>query len=61
MHGFRKGDEHIYITYLPEFKKPLLLLGKGNEGRKIASFNSEEDAEAFCKLLDDWLEIKENK
>ena len=61
MHGFRKGDVQIYITHLPDFKKPVLLLGKGNEVRKIASFNSEKDAKAFCHTLDDWLEIKENE
>ena len=61
MHGFRRGNEIIHITHLPAHKKPVLLIGNDNCCQKIASFNSEEDAEAFCKLLDDWLEIKENE
>lgn len=58
LHGFRRGEETIHITHLPDHKKPVLLIGNGGRYRKIASFDSEEYAEGFCKLLEKWLGIK---
>ncbi len=55
LHGFRRGEETIHITHLPDRKKPVLLIGNGYCAQKIASFDSEEAAEGFCKLLDKWL------
>ncbi len=55
LHGFRRGEETIHITHLSSHKKPVLLIGNGYCFRKIASFDSEEVAEGFCKLLDKWL------
>ena len=55
LHGFRRGEETIHIAHLPNYKKPVLLIGNGYCSQKIASFDSEEYAERFCKLLDKWL------
>lgn len=55
LHGFRRGDEIIHITHLPAHKKPVLLIGNGYAYKKIASFDSEEYAEGFCKMLEKWL------
>ena len=55
MNGYVFGKEHIYITHLPGYKKPVLAVGNGCVIRKIASFNSEEDAEVFCLMLGRWL------
>lgn len=59
LHGFQRIEkdetETIYITHWHRHKKPVLLIGKGNNYHKIASFDSEEDAEAFCKMLEKWL------
>ncbi len=57
LHGFRRGEETIHITHLPNHKKPVLLVGNGACSQKIASFDSEEYAEGFCKLLEKWLGI----
>lgn len=57
LHGFRLGEETIHITHLPRHKKPVLLIGNGYCSQKIASFDSEECAKGFCKLLDKWLGI----
>lgn len=59
MNGFRKGDEIIHITHLTTHKKPVLLIGNGYCCQKIASFDSEEAAEGFCKMLSKWLGIEE--
>lgn len=59
MNGYRKGDEVIYITHIQGYKKPVLAIGNGCVIHKIASFDSEEDAEYFCKLLGRWLGLVE--
>lgn len=58
LHGFRRGEETIHITHLPNCKKPVLLVGNGLCSQKIASFDSEEAAEGFCKLLNKWLMVE---
>jgi hypothetical protein len=58
LHGFRRGEEAIHITHLPNYKKPVLLIGNTNCLRKIASFDNEEAAETFCKMLDKWLMVE---
>lgn len=55
LHGFRCGEETIHITHLPNYKKPVLLIGTKFCSRKIASFDSEEAADSFCKMLEKWL------
>lgn len=55
MNSYRRGDEYVGITHLPGYKKPVLAIGNQNVIRKVASFNSEEDAEVFCLLLNKWL------
>ena len=57
LHGFWRGDETISITHLPRYKKPVLLIGNGLCCQKIASFDSEEYAEGFCKMLERWFGI----
>ncbi len=54
MNGFRRGDEHIYITHFPGLKKPVLAIGNGYIIHKVGSFDSEEDAEGFCEMLNKW-------
>lgn len=61
LHGFRRGDETIHITHLPKYKKPVLLIGNGLCYQKIASFDSEEYAEGFCKMLEKWLGLDKYK
>ena len=56
--GIQRGDEHIYVTHLPTHKKPVLCLGNGCVIQKIASFDSEEYAEEFCKLLLKWFGLE---
>lgn len=57
LHGFKRGEEIIHITHLPNHKKPVLLVGNGLCSQKIASFDSEECAKGFCKMLEKWFEI----
>lgn len=59
LHGFRRGEETIHITHLSNYKKPVLLVGNGGWSVKIASFDSEEYAERFCKILEKWLGISD--
>ena len=54
MNSFRRGDEYIHITHLPGYKKPVLAIGNGGVIRKAASFDSEEDAIEFNKMLNRW-------
>ena len=58
MNGIRRGDEAIYITHFPGLKKPVLAIGNGCVIQKIASFDSEEYAENFCQMLNEWLGLK---
>ena len=55
LHGFRRGEETIYITHFPNYKKPVLAIGNRYVIQKIASFDSEETALGFCKMLEKWL------
>lgn len=59
LHGYRRGNTTIHITHLPGYKKPVLLVGNGLCSQKIASFDSEEYAEGFCRVLDDWLGLSD--
>ena len=58
LHSFRREEETIHITHLPNHKKPVLLIGNGYCSQKIASFDSEECAKGFCEMLDKWLGIE---
>ena len=62
MNGLSRGDEVIYITYIQGYKKPVLAIGNQYVMQKIASFDSEEHAEAFSKMLNRWfgLEVGED-
>ena len=55
MGGYGLGDEHVQITKIPERKKPVLLIGEGNEFRVIGTFRDDECAEEFYGLLGKWL------
>lgn len=59
--GVRKGDVTIWVTRLPKLKKPALAIQVRNVYQKIASFDSEEDAEVFYDLLCRWLNVKEEE
>ena len=52
-----KGEESLWITHLPDLKKPVLLIGGEYAVHKVASFNSEEAAEEFSRLFERWLGI----
>ena len=54
MNGYQRGDEHIYVTHFPGLKKPVLAVGNKYVMQKIASFDSEECAEGFNKMLNKW-------
>ena len=53
--GICRGSEYIYITHIPGLKKPCLCIGNGYVIQKLASFDSEEYAEGFYKMLCEWL------
>lgn len=59
LHGFGRGEEIIHITFLNGHKRPVLLIGNKYMAKKIASFNDEECAKEFVKLLDRWLGLEE--
>lgn len=54
MNTYRRGGEVFGVTKLPRYKKPVLYVGNGYVIRKIASFDSEENAEEFCEMLNRW-------
>ena len=55
MGGYKRGNEAIYITHLPDRKRPCLAIGNGCVIHKIATFDTEEEAEAFYQMLGAWL------
>ena len=57
--GIRRGDQVIFLTHFPNLKKPVLAIGNGCVIEKIASFDSEEEAESFYKMLCEWLGVQE--
>ena len=59
MNGIRKGNEVIYITHLPNHKRPVLAIGNGYAIQKIATFDNEEVAEGFCQMLNTWLGLED--
>ena len=61
MNGIRRGDEVIYITHLQGYKKPVLMIGNKSVIQKIASFDSDEYAEGFSKMLNQWFGIEEKE
>lgn len=55
---YRNWDGYIIqISRLNKFKKPILLVGKGNEATKVASFDSDEAAEKFMKTFEKFVTI----
>ena len=59
--GIARGDEHIYVTHLPGHKRPVLCIGNGYVIQKLASFDSEEYAEGFYKLLLNWFGLEKEE
>lgn len=57
--GFKRGDMYIYITHIPQRKNPCLCIGNGNVIQPIAYFQSEEFAEGFYEMLQEWFELKQ--
>lgn len=56
--GIIRGKETLHITHIPERKKPVLMIGNKYCVHKIATFDSEEDAEEFLEMLFKWLNCK---
>lgn len=54
MSAFQRGDEVIYISKVPKLKRPCLLIGTKYAVQKIASFDSQEYADGFTKMLAEW-------
>jgi hypothetical protein len=54
MSGFQRGDEVIYISKVPKLKRPCLLIGNKYCVQKIATFDSQEYADGFAKMLGEW-------
>lgn len=46
-------------NWKPIRKKPVLTLINNNEHIKVASFNNQESADLFCKVLNEYLKNKE--
>lgn len=61
MATYRKGGDKISISYLPGKKKKCLLIGEGYILTKVASFDDDEAADMFEKMLEYFLGIKEKK
>lgn len=61
MATYRKGSDRISICYMSGKKKPCLLIGEGSTYRKVASFDDDEAADMFEKMLEYFLGIKEKK
>ena len=59
MNGIRLGDEVILITHFPGYKKPALAVQTGCVIRKVATFNSEKDAEYFNAIFNKWLGLED--
>lgn len=57
--GISRGDEHIYVKHLPGHKRPVLCIGNGCVIKKLASFDNDECAESFYKLLLKWVGLRE--
>lgn len=61
MNGIHRGDEVIYIMHCTGYKKPVLMIGNRNVVQKIASFDSEDFAEAFSEMLNRWFGIEKEE
>lgn len=50
--GWERYGVTVAVTKWPEFfKKPILVIQRGNNATKVASFNSERDAEFFIEAF----------
>ena len=58
MSGINRGHETIYIQHMGGYNKPVLLFAEGNVIRKLASFDNDESAEIFNRLLCEWFGIE---
>ena len=58
MSGINRGQETIYIQHMGGYKKPVLLYAKENVLRKLASFDNDESAEFFNRLLNKWFGLE---
>ena len=58
---YRKGDEVISVSYVPNRKKKCLLVGNYLVMTKVASFDDDEAADMFEKQLEYFLGIKNDR
>ena len=58
---YRKGDTVISVTNIPGRKKKCLLLGTNVYLQKVASFDDDEAAEMFEKVLEHFCGINKEK
>lgn len=55
---YRNWDGYVIdICHLNRYKKPILCVGKGNEVTKVACFSSEEAAQEFEKIFEEFVNI----
>ena len=56
-----KGKDRIGVTHFPNCKRPCLFIGNGCVIQKVATFNSEEHAEGFYRMLLRFLDLQEDE
>lgn len=54
---YRKVDKIIEVSTLPNRKRPMLFVGKGNSVNRVGVFSSDKDAKTFQEYLDYFLGI----
>lgn len=57
---YTRGDYSIGVGMLPGLKKPCLYIGNKYCMRKVASFNSEEEAQLFIGWLEYFFRLKDS-
>lgn len=58
---YKKGNMVMSVTYVPRRKKKCLLIGDGLYYQKVASFDTDEDADDFEKFLEAFLGVKNDR
>lgn len=57
---FIRGNDVIWITHIPNRKRPILAIGDLHTLKKLASFDSEESANEFMDILSNWFDVGDN-
>lgn len=58
---YQKRSMFLSVTYVPGRKKKCLLIGDGLYYQKVASFDTDEDADDFEKFLEAFLGVKNDR